>query len=124
MAIIALDHIQLAMPEGGEGEARLFYAGVLGLEEIPKPQNLAVRGGVWFGRGTVKVHLGIDKDFVPARKAHPGFLVDDLDATIEQILAHGVGIREDEPLEGYSRVYISDPFGNRIELMERTAKAR
>src|ERR1700742_946151 len=105
MPIIALDHIQLAMPEGGEHQARLFYARALGLEEVPKPPNLAVRGGVWFGSGAVRVHLGIDRDFVPARKAHPGFLVDDLRATLDGLRAHGIEAWEDEPLEGYLRIY-------------------
>ena len=119
MTILTLDHVQLAMPEGGEHQARLFYAGQLGLEEIAKPANLAARGGVWFELGQVKVHLGIEKDFLPARKAHPAFLVDDLEALAEKLAAGGVAIRQDEPLPGYKRCYISDPFGNRIELMER-----
>jgi len=119
MTILALDHVQLAMPEGGEHQARLFYVGLLGFKEIAKPSNLAARGGVWFERGPVKVHLGVEKEFSPARKAHPAFLVDDLAALAKTLAAGGVAIREDEPLPGYRRCYVSDPFGNRIELMER-----
>ncbi|MDR3473997.1 MAG: VOC family protein [Devosia sp.] len=119
MPMLALDHVQLAMPEGGEHAARLFYAGLLGLHEVPKPPNLAARGGAWFGDGPVKVHLGVEKDFAPARKAHPAFLVDDLAALVAHLAAGGVAAREDEPLGGYARVYVSDPFGNRIELMQR-----
>jgi len=117
--IVALDHVQLAMPAGGEIAARRFYGDLLGLTEIPKPAHLAARGGVWFARGEVRVHLGVDKDFTPAGKAHPAFLVDDLEALVAHLAAHGITARTDEPLPGYDRVYISDPFGNRIELMER-----
>jgi len=119
MPILALDHVQLAMPEGGEHEARLFYAGLLGLAEVPKPANLAARGGCWFERGAIKVHLGVEKDFAPARKAHPAFLVDDLASFVAMLATNGVASRSDEPLQGYDRVYVSDPFGNRIELMEK-----
>ena len=120
MTILALDHVQLAMPEGGEHQARLFYAGLLGLAEVPKPANLIARGGVWFERGTARVHLGVERNFAPARKAHPAFLVDDLAAVAKAELAvGGVAAREDEPLRGLqARAYVSDPFGNRIELMQ------
>ena len=119
MTVLSIDHVQLAMPEAGEQQARLFYAGLLGLKEIAKPANLAARGGVWFELGQVKVHLGVEKDFAPGRKAHPAFLVDNLKALVAKLAAGGVTAREDEPLEDYARVYVSDPFGNRIELMER-----
>ena len=119
MTILSLDHVQLAMPQGGEHMARHFYGRLLGLDEVPKPANLAARGGVWFERGPVRVHLGVERDFAPARKAHPAFIVDDLKALVEHLASHGVGAATDEPLDGYSRVYVSDPFGNRIELMER-----
>ena len=122
MPITALDHIQLAMPPGGEAKARAFYDGVLGIPEVQKPANLVVRGGCWFERGPLKVHLGVEADFRPARKAHPAFLVNDLQALIGQISAAGYAVKIDEPLEGYERVYVDDPFGNRIELLEpRTA---
>lgn len=115
----AIEHVQLAMPEGKEEEARRFYAGVLGLAEVPKPANLAKRGGCWFQNETVKVHLGVMQDFRPAPKAHPAFLVDDLSTLRTRCDAAGVACIEDQPLEGFARFYILDPFGNRIELMER-----
>ena len=116
--IVALDHVQLAMPAGGEDLARSFYRGVLGLAEVPKPPNLAARGGVWFASGDLKLHLGVEADFRPARKAHPALLVENLSALLERCAAAGVPAVEDEPLEGYNRAYLSDPFGNRIEVME------
>lgn len=122
MPITALDHIQLAMPPGGEARARAFYDDVLGIPEVPKPANLADRGGCWFERDALKVHLGVEVDFRPARKAHPAFLVKDLHALIGRITAAGYTVKTDQPLEGYERVYVDDPFGNRIELLEpRTA---
>ena len=118
MVVQALDHVQLAMPAGGEAEARAFYAGLLGIPEQAKPANLAARGGCWFVRGAVKVHLGVDPDFRPARKAHPAFLVDDIAALARGLGENGFKVVVDEPLEGYDRVYVDDPFGNRIELMQ------
>lgn len=123
MRIYALDHVQLAMPRGAEEEARAFYAGVLGLAEVPKPPHLEARGGIWLSGGTLHLHLGVEEDFRPARKAHPGLLVDDLAALIAHLEAHGHAIVRDTPLEGYDRVYVADPFGNRIELMERLLQA-
>jgi catechol 2,3-dioxygenase-like lactoylglutathione lyase family enzyme len=106
------------MPAGGEDEATSFYQGVLGLTRVPKPPHLAARGGCWFEDGDVKVHLGVDADFRPARKAHPALLVDDLPALVQKLTEAGATIKDDEPLDGYERVYVDDPFGNRIELME------
>jgi catechol 2,3-dioxygenase-like lactoylglutathione lyase family enzyme len=117
MSIIAIDHVQLAMPPHQEESARAFYVGVLGLQETPKPPALAARGGVWFESGSVKVHLGVEQDFRPARKAHPAFLVEDLDALLGRCEAAGHAVTGDEPLPGYRRVHVADPFGNRIELM-------
>lgn len=116
--IHGLDHVQLAMPAGLEAEARQFYSGVLGLFEVPKPANLAKRGGVWFESDSLRVHLGVEHDFRPAKKAHPAFLVHDLPALVRHLKNAGVAVVSDEPLEGYDRVYVSDPFGNRIELLE------
>jgi catechol 2,3-dioxygenase-like lactoylglutathione lyase family enzyme len=116
--IVAIDHIQLAMPPGRESDARAFYEGVLGIPEVQKPSNLAARGGCWFARGSLKVHLGVEVDFRPARKAHPAFLVEDLPALVVKITAAGFHVATDEPLHGYNRVYVDDPFGNRLELME------
>lgn len=116
--VIALDHVQLAMPAGGEDLARSFYRDVLGLAELPKPANLAARGGIWFTSGSLKLHLGVEAGFRPARKAHPAFLVENLPALLARCTAAGFPPTEDEPLEGYTRAYLTDPFGNRIEVME------
>ena len=117
--IIGIDHVQLAMPAGGEDLARRFYRDVLELTELPKPFNLAKRGGCWFGNDLVKIHLGVDKDFRSATKAHPALLVQGLEAIAQACRAAGFPVVDDEPLEGYDRTYVSDPFGNRIEVMER-----
>jgi catechol 2,3-dioxygenase-like lactoylglutathione lyase family enzyme len=85
---------------------------------VPKPPHLAARGGCWFACGALKVHLGVEPDFRPARKAHPALLVSDLGELVNRLRDAGIDIVDDEPLEGYERVYVSDPFGNRIELME------
>ena len=118
-AVLAIDHVQLAMPAGREGEARAFYTGLLGIPEAPKPPVLAARGGVWFEHSALKIHLGVEREFRPARKAHPGLLVQDLTALVERLRGAGHAVAEDEPLTGYLRVYVDDPFGNRLELMER-----
>ena len=117
MPIVRIEHVQLAMPAGREAEAREFYSGLLGIPEVPKPPELARRGGAWFESGSVKIHLGVDADFRPARKAHPALLVSDLSALVERLRGAGVGVVEDA-LDGWFRVYVADPFGNRIELME------
>ena len=116
--IVGVDHVQLAMPAGREDEARAFYSRLLGLPEVPKPPELAKRGGAWFESERVKVHLGVDKDFRPAKKAHPGLLVRGLRDLAARLAAAGHRVVDDEPLEGYERVYVDDPFGNRLELME------
>jgi catechol 2,3-dioxygenase-like lactoylglutathione lyase family enzyme len=113
-----IDHVQLAMPAGGEPAARQFYHATLGIPEIPKPPHLAKRGGCWFERGNLKIHLGVDGDFRPARKAHPGFIVSNLAIVVERLRIAGYILKDDEPLEGYERIYVDDPFGNRIELMQ------
>jgi catechol 2,3-dioxygenase-like lactoylglutathione lyase family enzyme len=118
MTIVAIDHVQLAMPAGGEADAVAFYEGLLGLAERPKPAHLAVRGGCWFEGPGVKVHLGIDPEFVPARKAHPALVVDDLGALVERLAAAGVATRDESGLDGYLQRYVDDPFGNRIELLQ------
>jgi catechol 2,3-dioxygenase-like lactoylglutathione lyase family enzyme len=116
--ILGLDHVQLAMPAGQEDVARAFYAGVLGLVEEPKPANLAARGGVWFRGGALRLHLGVDANFRPAKKAHPAILVRGLTDLAARCAAAGFPPVTDEPLAGFDRVYVSDPFGNRIELLE------
>jgi len=115
--ILRIEHVQLAMPPGCEAEAREFYSGLLGIPEVAKPPELAGRGGAWFATGGVKIHLGVEVGFQPARKAHPALVVRGLPALIERLRQACVEVVED-PLEGYLRVYIADPFGNRIELME------
>ena len=119
MRIVGLDHVQLAMPAGREDAARRFYAGLLGLTEVPKPAHLVARGGAWFEGGGVRIHLGVDPDFKPARKAHVGLLVSGLAGLAEALRGAGRETRDGEPLEGYRHVYVDDPFGNRLELMER-----
>ena len=118
MLVRQIEHVQLAMPPGKEAEARAFYEGVLGIPEAPKPANLSKRGGCWFVRDALKIHLGVESDFRAARKAHPALLVEDLPALKKLIQAAGYSFDTDEPLEGYDRIYVNDPFGNRIELME------
>jgi catechol 2,3-dioxygenase-like lactoylglutathione lyase family enzyme len=121
--ITAIDHVQLAMPPGEERAAEDFYAGLLGFETMAKPPNLAKRGGCWFERGAVRVHLGVEPGFRPAKKAHVALLVDGLAELTRKLEGAGVSARGDEPLEGYDRVYVDDVFGNRIELMEKTGTA-
>ena len=116
--VVRLDHVQLAMPAGREAEAIAFYEGILGIAQAPKPDHLATRGGCWFEDGDLKVHLGVDPDFRPATKAHPAFIVDDVRSIASAVAAAGFAVKDDEPLDGYDRVYVTDPFGNRIELMQ------
>ena len=113
-----IDHVQLAIPEAGEPSAREFYIGVLGMTEVPKPPLLAARGGAWFRAGSVEIHVGVERDFVPARKAHPALLVDDLGGLIE---AAGLDVRWNDEIPGLVRCHVDDPFGNRIELIESTS---
>ena len=121
VAIRRLDHVQLAMPAGREADAVAFYEGVLGIRHVPKPDHLAVRGGCWFEDGDLKVHLGVDASFRPATKAHPAFIVDDVRSIVTAVVAAGFAVDDDEPLDGFDRVYVADPFGNRIELMQPSA---
>jgi catechol 2,3-dioxygenase-like lactoylglutathione lyase family enzyme len=121
MRILEIDHVQLAMPAGQEDRARRFYFGLLGIPEVDKPAVLAKRGGVWFENARVKVHLGVESDFVPARKAHPAFRVSGLKELVGCLRDAGVEVVDDDLLPGYDRVYVSDPFGNRLELMDATA---
>jgi len=120
MKIISIDHVQIAMPSGEEDIARSFYIDILGFNETPKPHELARRGGVWLKSENVQLHLGVEEDFRPARKAHPAFIVDNLDSLIAkaQIAGYETDISQ-PPLDGYKRAHVYDPFGNRIELMQR-----
>jgi catechol 2,3-dioxygenase-like lactoylglutathione lyase family enzyme len=114
----AVDHVQVAIPRGAEDTARAFYTGVLGLEEVAKPARLAGRGGCWFASGDISLHLGVEDEFRPARKAHPAFLVDGLADLVTRCRAAGAEVVDDEGLETHERAFVFDPFGNRIELME------
>jgi len=113
----AIDHVQLAIPPGEENTTRRFYRDLLGMNEIAKPPELAKRGGCWFESGTVQIHLGVEPDFRPARKAHPALLCSDYDALTARLRAAGVETREDDSIPGVRRCRIPDPFGNRIELI-------
>ncbi|MBD7907595.1 VOC family protein [Sporosarcina gallistercoris] len=113
-----IDHIQLAAPPGSEEKARAFYGKLLGMQEIEKPENLKGRGGCWFRCGNQEVHIGIQSDFMPAKKAHPGFMVDHLMALRSQLKDASYLISEESPIEGRARFFVSDPFGNRIEFLE------
>jgi catechol 2,3-dioxygenase-like lactoylglutathione lyase family enzyme len=116
--LVGIDHVQLAMPPGGEEVAAGFYEGVLGLARVPKPAALAARGGCWFSNGDVQIHLGVEDGFRAARKAHPALRVWDLDALVARIDVVGETVRWDDELPGVRRCYVDDPFGNRIELIE------
>ena len=112
-----LDHIQLAMPKGGEKKARAFFSDVLGMEEEEKPYPLSERGGCWFRKGSVILHLGVEDGFIPQKKAHPAFVVPDLNELEQKLKAGGHDVLWDDALPSRIRFYSSDPFGNRIEFI-------
>lgn len=114
---ISIEHVQLAMPVGEEESARRFYSAVLGMTEIPKPEELARRGGCWFESGSVQLHLGVETDFRPTEKAHPALRCRDYDSLVAQLRAAGTDVKDDHSIPGVRRCHISDPFGNRIELI-------
>lgn len=115
-----IDHVQLAAPEGCEAKARSFFAECLGWLEIPKPESLKRRGGVWFQCGIHQVHIGVQHDFVPAAKAHPAFHVRNIDSLREHLLRQNIRVTDDDARsdEGVKRFYLNDPFGNRLEFLE------
>jgi catechol 2,3-dioxygenase-like lactoylglutathione lyase family enzyme len=115
--ITRLDHVQLAMPPGEEAKARAFFAGLLGMTEEEKPEPLASRGGCWFRGGSVILHLGVEKEFTPQKKAHPAFTASDIERSAARLKESGYPVIWDEALPGRRRFYTADPFGNRIELM-------
>jgi catechol 2,3-dioxygenase-like lactoylglutathione lyase family enzyme len=117
-AFTRLHHVQLAIPPGGEPRCRAFWGDVLGMDELEKPVVLAARGGCWFRGGGVEVHLGVERGFAPATKAHPGILVSDLAALAETLTAAGVEVTWDGEFPGHERIYAADPFGNRLEFLE------
>ena len=112
-----IDHVQLAMPQGKEKEARAFYGKLLGMREVEKPAELAKRGGCWFESGSVQLHLGVETEFRPARKAHPALRCADYDGLTNRLRAAGVDTRDDDSIPRVRRCHIFDPFGNRIELI-------
>jgi catechol 2,3-dioxygenase-like lactoylglutathione lyase family enzyme len=118
VAILGIDHVQVAAPRGCEPEARAFYGGLLGLEELPKPEALRARGGCWFRAGVDELHVGVEEPFAPARKAHPGLVVDDLADLTGRLRAEGIEVTPDETIPGVGRAYVADPFGNRLELRQ------
>lgn len=113
-----LHHFQLSIPAGGEVESRNFWGTALGMTELVKPAVLAARGGCWFRGGGLEVHLGVEEDFTPARKAHPAILVTDLSALATHLQTSGIKVTWDDNFPGFSRFYSSDPFGNRLEFLE------
>jgi catechol 2,3-dioxygenase-like lactoylglutathione lyase family enzyme len=119
--LIGLHHVQLAMPTGEENKARAFYTGLLLLREVEKPAALAGRGGCWFESGTLRIHLGVETQFAPARKAHPALQVEGLDDWASRLTEGGAPVLWDSDLPGYRRFYTADPFGNRIEMLEPTS---
>src|SRR5690242_19706122 len=120
MKFLAIDHIQLSMPAGEEDRARSFYVGLLGFTEVPKPAELAKRGGAWFEQGAVKLHMGVEENFHALKKAHPALIVDDLAALISHLQNAKYEVDTTQPsLEGYKRAHVLDPFGNRLEIMEK-----
>ena len=121
MPILNLDHVQIAIPVGGEARAREFYNGILGLTEVAKPAETAGRNSIWFISGPVKLHLGIEADFHPAKRAHPALVVDNLDDLLAACQGAGLATKPDTSFNDFRRVHIFDPFGNRLELMESTA---
>lgn len=118
MAIEGLHHVQISCAAGSEDALRSFYGQVLGMTELAKPPALAARGGVWFRSGTAELHCGVERDFRPARKAHPGLLCSNLDSIAASCVAAGHDVVWDDNLPGFRRCYVSDPVGNRLELLQ------
>jgi catechol 2,3-dioxygenase-like lactoylglutathione lyase family enzyme len=114
-----LHHIQLSIPTGGEADSRTFWGEALGMIELVKPPALAARGGCWFRAGSLEIHLGVEKDFAPAGKAHPAILVTDLVEFAKHLEAQGISVAWDENFPGFNRFYAHDPFGNRLEFLEQ-----
>lgn len=113
-----IDHVQLAAPKGCEEKAREFFSGILGLEEVEKPEELKKRGGVWFEFASFQLHIGVEESFSPAKKAHPAFVVENIEALKTHLQERDVQFTEDDNLPGANRIYVNDPFGNRLEILE------
>lgn len=118
-SIRSIDHVQMTAPKGSENEAREFFGNLLGLKEVNKPNSLQKRGGVWFEFGDMQLHIGIEEPFNPSKKAHPGFLVECLKNLKEHLVANQIDFVEDDNIAGVNRIFLYDPFGNRIELLEK-----
>jgi len=116
MTVIGIDHVQLAAPPGCEEAARSFYGGVLGMPELPKPEPIRARGGCWFSAGAQELHVGVEEPFAPARKAHPGLIVSNLDAIRARFREAELDYEDDTKIAGVDRLFVHDPFGNRLEL--------
>jgi len=112
-----LDHIQLAMPPGKEDQARRFFIDLLGMAEEAKPSPLDTRGGCWFRRDAVRLHVGVEADFAPQRKAHPAFTVEDLAGLATRLAEADFPVKWDNALRDRQRFYTTDPFGNRLEFL-------
>jgi catechol 2,3-dioxygenase-like lactoylglutathione lyase family enzyme len=121
MTVTGIDHVQVAAPAGCEAEARAFYGELLGMDELPKPEALAARGGCWFGAGTQELHVGVEAEFTPARKAHPSFIVTDLDGLAARLAEQGIRVEFDDLIPGTRRFETADPFGNRLEFRQAMA---
>ena len=116
MSVIAIDHVQISAPAACEEEARRFYGGLLGMAEIPKPEAIRARGGCWFSAGAQELHIGVEEPFAPAGKAHPSLVGSDLDELRHRFRSAGVVFEEDAKIAGVERMFVHDPFGNRLEL--------
>jgi catechol 2,3-dioxygenase-like lactoylglutathione lyase family enzyme len=121
VSVIGIDHVQVSAPPGCEAEARRFYGRLLGMAELPKPEAIRGRGGCWFAAGVQELHVGVEAGFAPAAKAHPGLVVSDLGAMRARLEAGGVAFEDDANIEGVDRLFVADPFGNRLELRLRPA---
>jgi catechol 2,3-dioxygenase-like lactoylglutathione lyase family enzyme len=119
MPILSLDHVQIVIPVASENRARAFYSEILGFTEVAKPPQMAGRKSIWFVAGSVNLHLGIEPDFAPSKRAHPAFVVENLEAILAACERAGLPTKPDTSFNGFRRVHVFDPFGNRLELMER-----
>lgn len=118
MKIVGIDHVQLAAPAGCEEKARWFFGEVLGMQELSKPPELAKRGGCWFQCGRQQLHIGVEKEFTPAKKAHPAFAVRDIEELKRALSEHGISFRDDEANPAVKRIFVEDPWGNRLEFVQ------
>lgn len=117
-AILQIDHVQVAAPAGKEQMARDFYAGILGMQELEKPESLKGRGGAWFKFGEQQLHVGVEEPFSPAKKAHPAFRTAGYEELKDHLSANGILVKEDDSIPGIERFFIFDPFGNRLEFLK------